>query len=95
MALTCPTDLTGVDIGFSEFLDCATLTINYDPLGQATLNFTVVAALPEPISVQAYTDLVFGGIRFTGFITSLEVRRITGTIVYEHRYTLSAVGCRI
>lgn len=95
MALVCPTDLTGVDVGFTEFLDCATLSINYDQLGQATLNFTVVAAQAQPISTQVYTDLTFGGIQFTGFITNLEIRRIAGTIVFEHRYTVSAIGCRV
>ena len=48
MALVCPTDLTGVDIGFIEFIDCSSLSINYDVLGRATLNFTVVAAQAQP-----------------------------------------------
>ena len=94
MALICPTDLSGVDFGFTEFIDCATLSINYDLLGQATLNFTVVATEPQPINPQVYTDLTFGGVQFTGFITALEVRRIEGTLVYEHRYTISGIGCR-
>jgi hypothetical protein len=95
MALTCPTDLTGVNLGFTEFIDCATLSINYDLLGQATVSFTVVAVLAQPNDPTAYTDLTFGGVQFTGYISSLEVRRIEGTIVYEHRYTLTGVGCRI
>jgi len=94
MALTCPSDLTGVDLGFIEFIDCTTLSINYDILGQATLSFTVVAAAKEPIDTSVYTDLTFGGVRFTGFITGLEIRKIAGTLVYEHRYTVSATGCR-
>ena len=81
MALVCPADLTGVDIAFDEFIDCSTLSINYDLLGTATLSFTVVAAEPEPIDTNVYTDLVFGEIRFTGFITNLEIRRIDGTLV--------------
>ena len=95
MALVCPADLTGVNLGFTEFIDCSTLTINYDILGQATLNFTVVASAAEPIDTSVYTDLTFGGVQFTGYITNLEIRRISGTIVYEHRYTLSAVGCAV
>ena len=95
MALVCPTDFSGVNVGFDEFIDCSTLSINYDILGQATISFTVVAANEQPIDPNVYTDLTFGGIQFTGYITNLEVRRIEGTIVYEHRYTISAVGCRI
>jgi len=95
MALTCPTDLSGVDLGFTEFIDCSTLSINYDILGFATLSFTVVASQKQPIDTNIYTDLTFGGINFVGYITGLEIRRIAGTIVYEHRYSVSATGCRV
>lgn len=95
MALTCPTDLSGVDLGFDEFLDCATLSVNYDILGLATVSFTVVASHAEPNDTLLYTDLTFGGVRFTGHITNLEIKRIAGTLVYEHRYSLSATGCRV
>lgn len=95
MALVCPSNLTGVDIGFTEFIDCVSLSINYDELGIATVGFTVVAALAEPIDTSIYTDLTFGGVRFTGYINNLSVRRIAGTVVYEHRYSLSGVGCKV
>jgi hypothetical protein len=94
MALVCPSDLTGVNLGFTEFIDCASLSINYDELGIATIGFTVVASKSEPVDTQVYTDMTFGGVHFTGHITNLTVRRIAGTIVYEHRYSLSGVGCR-
>ena len=95
MALTCPSDLSGVNLGFTEFIDCSSLSINYDKLGLAAVSFTVVASQAEPIDTQVYTNLTFGGINFTGYITGIEIRRIPGTIVYEQRYTLSAVGCRV
>ncbi len=95
MPLTCPSVLTGTDLSFTEFIDCTSLSISYDLLGQATVGFTVIAAAAQPINPQVYTDLTFGGINFTGYITSLSVRRIAGTIVYEHLYSLSAVGCRV
>lgn len=95
MALVCPSNLTGTDLLFTEFIDCATLSINYDELGTATVGFSVVASKAQPINTQAYTDLTFGGVQFTGFITNLTVRRIPGTIVYEHRYSLSGVGCKV
>lgn len=94
MALVCPADLSGVDIGFDEFIDCSTISINYDILGQATLSFVVVSANAQPNNPNIYTDLTFGGVRFTGHITSLTISRIDGTLVYEHRYTISGIGCR-
>ena len=95
MALTCPSALNGVNLGFTEFIDCATISISYDVLGQATVGFTVIASKGQPINAQAYSSVTFGGINFTGHITSLSVRRIAGTIVYEHLYSLSGVGCRV
>ena len=59
MALVCPTDLSGVNLGFTEFIDCSSLTINYDILGQATLSFTVVSVKAQPDNPQQYTDLTF------------------------------------
>ncbi len=95
MALTCPTDLSGGDYGFDEFIDCSTLSVNYDTLGLAMVSFTVVASHAEPNDTSLYTDLTFGGVQFTGYITNLEIKRIAGTMVYEHRYSLSATGCRV
>jgi hypothetical protein len=95
MALTCPTDLSGVTFGFDEFIDCATLTINYDILGQATLSFSVVSRFAQPIDVNAYTNLTFGGVNFRGYITKLDIKRFPGTIVYEHQYSVSGIGCRV
>jgi hypothetical protein len=95
MALTCPSNVSGTDLGFTEFIDCTTISISYDIEGKATLGFTVVASEAQPINTQVYTDLTFGGINFTGFITGLTVRKIPGTIVYEHQYSISGVGCRV
>jgi hypothetical protein len=92
MALTCPADLTGVDIGFESFIDCATISINMDLLGTATVSFTVVSKYREP-TPENYTELTFGGVVFTGHVTSLDIKRIPGTLVYEHIYSISAVGC--
>lgn len=94
MALTCPVSLGGVNLGFTEFLDCSTLNINYDQLGLATISFSVVSVSEDP-TPSNYTDLTFGGVSFNGLlITNLELRQIPGTLVYEHRYTLNGVGCR-
>lgn len=91
MALHCPTDLNNSNFGFTEFLDCTTLSINYEIMGTATLNFSVVSVSKQPIGI--YTTLTFGGVTFNGFITNLEITRLPGTVVYEHRYTITAYGC--
>lgn len=95
MALTCPSDLSGVDLGFTEFIDCTTVNISYNRLGNATVSFTVIASNPEPVDPSVYTDVTFANINFTGHITELRIRRIPGTIVYEHSYTLAAIGCPV
>lgn len=94
MALTCPIDLSGVSFPFTEFIDCDTISISYEQLGVATVSFSVVASKAEPVDSSVYTTLTFGGVVFTGYITSLEIKRLAGTTVYEHRYTLSMTGCR-
>jgi len=94
MALTCPSDLTGIDLGFQEFVDCAAISINYDALGTATISFTVVSVSAQA-NPQLYTTLTFGGITFTGFITDLEIRRVPGSLIFEQRYTLIGNGCRL
>jgi hypothetical protein len=95
MALTCPTDLSGVSLGFTEFIDCDSVSINLDRLGVATVSFTVISVSDTPNDVNAYTDLVFGGVNFTGFISNLEVSRIPGTLVFQHNYTINGIGCRV
>jgi len=95
VALVCPTNLTGTVLSFTEFIDCTSINVSYDIEGRATLGFTVVAANAQPIDTSVYTDMTFGGINFTGYITGLTIKKIPGTVVYEHQYSLSAIGCRV
>lgn len=90
MALTCPADMSGFDLGFTSFIDCSSISINYDQMGLATINFVVISVNPEP---STYTELTFGGVTFTGFLTNIELRRMPGTLVYEQRYTFTGTGC--
>ncbi len=90
MALTCPADLSGVDLGFTSFIDCSSITLNYNELGLVTINFAVISVTAQP---ETYTTLTFGGVEFTGFVTNLEVGRLPGTLVYEQRYTMLTIGC--
>lgn len=94
MALTCPVNLSNVDMGFTEFLDCASLNINYDQLGVATLSFIVVSVFSSP-TPSNYQNLTFGGVNFNSLVTTgIEVRQIPGSLVYEHRYSMTGMGCR-
>jgi hypothetical protein len=94
MALTCPAQLGGVNLGFTEFIDCSTLNINYDKLGVATLSFTVVSINSQPTPAN-YLVQVYGGVTFTMIVNALEVSQIPGSLVYEHKYTTVGNGCRI
>lgn len=94
MALTCPAQLGDVNLGFTEFLDCSTLSINLDLKGVATLSFTVVSIVEQP-TPSNYLVQTFGGVTWTATVTSLEVRQIPGSLVYEHKYSMVGNGCRV
>lgn len=82
-----------------EFIDCATISIQYQTTGLANVSFTVVSTEQEPGVFPApgrdYTDLTFGGINFKGFVTQLDSSIIPASIpsVFEHRFTLVMTGC--
>lgn len=80
-----------------EFIDCPSISINYQTNGLANLSFTVVSTEPVPgvTPPRDYTQLTFGGIDFKGFVTGLQSAPIPGSIptVFEHRYSLIATGC--
>lgn len=92
MPLTCPSHLQDVDLGFTRFIDCSSINVSYDLMGIATITFTVISVTPEPTS-PSYTSLSFGGVGFHGFVTSVEIGRMPGTLVYELRYTFVGIGC--
>jgi len=81
-----------------EFIDCATISIQYQPTGLANVSFTVVSTEQEPGVLglgRDYTQLTFGGIDFKGYVTQLDSSIIVGSIpnVFEHRYSLVMTGC--
>lgn len=81
-----------------EFIDCATISIQYQATGLANVSFTVVSTEQEPgvlPPVRDYTQLAFGGIDFKGFVTQLDSGIIPGSIpnVFEHRFSLIMTGC--
>jgi len=80
-----------------EFLDCATISIQYQTNGLATVSMTVVSTEPQPgvNPPRDFTQLSFGGINFKGFVTQLQSNVIPGSLptVFEHQFTLIGIGC--
>jgi hypothetical protein len=89
MALYCPAPSSSL-VRF-EFIDCGSISISYDRRGIATVSFTIISSDGEMDGV--YTDLTFGGVRFRGPITSVDVQRISKTTVYTIRVSLIGFGC--
>lgn len=80
-----------------EFLECSSVNINYQQNGLATLSFTVVSteSVPGVNPPRDFTQLSFGGITYTGYITQLDSTPIPASIptVWEHKYAMTAIGC--
>ena len=61
----------------AEFIDCSTVSIQYDTTGKATVSFVVVT---DSASLGGtYTSLSFGGVSFVGVIMSVVQRPILGS----------------
>lgn len=79
-----------------EFIDCGTVSIQYDTTGRATISFVIVTDDDELSG--KYTSLSFGGINFTGVIMSAVQKPILGsgdgegTAWFEWQMTLQGVG---
>ena len=79
--------------GQIQFIECSSLSISYDVLGIATVSFTVVANHNE-VDLSGYTEISptatisVGDITFTGYLTSVQVKPITGTTWYEYSVSL-------
>jgi hypothetical protein len=80
-----------------EFIDCATISIQYQVNGLASVSFTVVST--EPVAgvtpPRDYTQQTFGGVDFKGFVTQVDSSIIPASVpaVFEHRFTLIMTGC--
>ena len=89
MALVCNSSIARPND--FEFIDCSTISISYNVRGIANVGFTVVSTKQQLLN--DYTNLVFGGVRFKGFITAVDINPIPGTLVFEIRLTIIAFGC--
>jgi hypothetical protein len=71
-----------------EFIECTSLSIQYDVMGIATVTYTVVANRADLI---AYETITAGGITFEGYVANASVNMIPDTSSwYETHVTLIA-----
>jgi len=71
-----------------EFIECTSLSINYDILGIATITYTIVS---DTSGIKAYNVLYdVGGQDFRGYVTNASVNQIQNTNWWESHVTLIA-----
>jgi hypothetical protein len=72
----------------AAFIDCGSLSINYDIMGIATVSYTVVHDYPGFV---IYNSISAGGQRFRGHVINASTNPIIGTSGwYETHATLLA-----
>lgn len=74
-------------IQWDTFMECTSLSINYDVMGRATVSYVLVSQLPE---LEAWTTIEAGGQIFKGYVASINLNQIPKTQVYENHVTLIA-----
>lgn len=89
MALSCSTSVLIYDS--FEFIDCSTLNVNYNQRGVASISFSVVTSKKQ--LSENYTRLTIGGVDFVGFLDSVQISVIPGTLVYIFQMSMTAFGC--
>lgn len=84
-----------------EFIDCGSVSVQYDATGKATVSFTVVKNSTDPINVSSYKSICFGFINFIGVLMSISQKPImgsynqaTGEMWVEWHMNLQGVGNR-
>ena len=71
-----------------SFIECTSLSISYNIMGQATLSYTMVHKDANFCYVEG--SLEFGNQVFTGYITDMTMNAITGTSNwYETHVTMT------
>jgi hypothetical protein len=81
----------------AEFIDCGTISIQYDTTGKAAVSFVVVKQGAGSLN-KTYSSLDFGGRTFTGSIMSAVQKPIIGSgdgkgsVWFEWQMQLQGVG---
>lgn len=74
-----------------EFIDCSSLSINYNARGDVTLNFSVISDKVAD-ALSEYNNLSFGGVRYTGWVTSVNISELEYTQVRQYQFTVLATA---
>lgn len=72
-----------------EFIDCTSLSINYNAFGIATVSFTIVA---NSSGLKTRTSISAGGATFTGYVTNATATQIPNTEWFLSNVTLIATS---
>jgi len=75
-----------------EFIDCASLSINYDVTGKVTMGMTVLKDSSGDINYSSYTSSSFGAVAFTLILTSAFQKPIIGGPWFEWGLQLEGVA---
>ena len=68
-----------------QFIECTSLSISYDNLGLATVNYTLVSDSPN---IVPYEVVEAGNVTFTGYVTNMTMQTIPNTDWYEAQISL-------
>ncbi|RLC09434.1 MAG: hypothetical protein DRI24_21775 [Deltaproteobacteria bacterium] len=64
-----------------SFIECESLSINYNIMGIATINYTIISDTPDP---SIHPIIVADGVIFNGIITSVYTQPIAKTEFAEN-----------
>jgi hypothetical protein len=62
----------------ADFIECGTVSINYNMMGIVTVNYTVITDSPSMSVVS--NSLSYGGQTFSGYISDVSVQSLTNMV---------------
>ena len=68
-----------------QFIECTSLSISYDNMGLATVNYTLVS---DSSNITPYEVVDAGNVVFRGYVTNMAMQKIPNTDWYEAQITL-------
>jgi len=74
---------------FEAFVECASLSIQYNIMGIATVNYTIIS---PTVDVPLSHTFKAGGILFEGYITSVAYNKLENTNAYSIAVSLTATA---
>lgn len=71
----------------TSFIDCTSLSINFNVMGLATVTYTIVTDVLDLNQIDGTLPLSAGGKVFRGHVTNASITQIQGTDWYEIHVT--------